>query len=118
MYATSLRRTRATRVTTDDGPTDGNDELAFLRVRYKDPGEAASTLIEVPVTEGMASASQDANWAAAIAGFGQLLREGRYVGTWDYDDAIALATSAQGDDPFGYRREAINLMRLAESLSQ
>ena len=101
-----------------DTATDGNDELAFLRVRYKDPGEAASTLIEVPVTEGMASASQDANWAAAIAGFGQLLREGRYVGTWDYDDAIALATSAQGDDPFGYRREAINLMRLAESLSQ
>ncbi len=98
--------------------TGDADELAFLRVRYKEPGEAASTLIEVPVTEGMASASQEASWAAAIAGFGQLLRDGRYVGDWGWDDAIALANSAQGDDPFGYRREAINLMRLAESLSQ
>ena len=33
-------------------------------------------------------------------------------------DAIALATGARGADPFGYRQEAINLMRLAESLQR
>jgi hypothetical protein len=32
-----------------------------------------------------------------------------------YDDVIALAQSARGDDPFGYRAEFINLVRLAKS---
>ncbi|WP_445260957.1 vWA domain-containing protein [Psychromarinibacter sediminicola] len=105
----------------DDTPvaaSSDSDELAFLRLRYKEPGEETSTLIERPITAGMAEATQEASWAAAIAGFGQLLRDGTYTGDWDWDDAIALASSATGEDPFGYRREAINLMRLAESLSQ
>ena len=55
---------------------------------------------------------------AAIAGFGQLLKNGTYTGDWGYSDAIALAEANTGDDPFGYRREAITMMRLAESLSQ
>jgi Ca-activated chloride channel family protein len=29
-----------------------------------------------------------------------------------------LAQSAKGDDPYGYRQEAITLMRLTESLQQ
>ena len=34
-----------------------------------------------------------------------------------YADAIALANETKGADPYGYRAEAIQLMRLAESLS-
>ena len=33
-------------------------------------------------------------------------------------DAIALAGSARGEDAFGYRSEAVTLMRLAETLSE
>ena len=58
------------------------------------------------------------SFASAIAGFGQLLRDDRYLGNWSFDDAIALATQTKGADPYGYRAEAIQLMRLAQSLSQ
>ena len=32
-----------------------------------------------------------------------------------YDDVIALAQGAQGEDPFGYRAEFVGLVRLARS---
>ena len=91
-------------------------ELAFLRLRYKEPGEDASELIELPITRDMGPASSDQRFAAAVAGFGQLLRGSVYTGGWTWADAIALAEATTGDDPFGYRREAVTLMRLAESL--
>ena len=57
-------------------------------------------------------------FAAAIAGFGWLLRGVDYTGDWTYADAIALANANRGDDPFGYRTEAVTLMRLAETLDR
>lgn len=93
-------------------------ELAFLRLRYKEPGADTSQLIEVPITPDMGAANADSQFAAAVAGFGQLLTGGTYTGAWGYADAIALAESGIGADPFGYRREAVTLMRLASSLSE
>jgi Ca-activated chloride channel family protein len=93
---------------------DASDELAFLRLRYKAPGSDTSALIETPV---QATVTGEAGFATAIAGFGQLLRDGTYTGSWTYADAIKLATQTKGDDPFGYRAEAVQLMRLAQSLS-
>ena len=40
------------------------------------------------------------------------------MGDWSYRDAIALANATKGEDPFGYRAEAITLMRLADTLSK
>ena len=93
-------------------------ELAFLRLRYKAPGEDTSRLIEVPINRNMGDGNVDQRFAAAIAGFGQLLRGGVYTGGWTWADAIALAKANTGDDSFGYRHEAVTLMRLAESLSE
>ncbi len=96
----------------------GSDELAFLRLRYKVPGEDTSQLIELPVVPGMGRVDEDVRFAAAIAGFGQLLKNGAYTGDWTYADALSLAEANAGDDNFGYRREAMTLMRLAQSLAQ
>ena len=96
----------------------GVSELAFLRLRYKEPGQAASELIEVPIARDVGVAGADHRFAAAVAGFGQLLRGGVYTGGWTWADAIALAEANTGDDPYGYRREAVTLMRLAESLTR
>lgn len=93
---------------------NASDELAFLRLRYKAPGSETSALIETPI---QATITGEAGFAAAIAGFGHLLRDGTYIGDWTYADAIKLANDTKGDDPFGYRAEAVQLMRLAESLS-
>ena len=94
------------------------DELAYLRLRYKEPGESDSRLIELPITPDMGDPDDETRFAAAIAGFGQLLQGSTYLGSWSYADAIGLAEASGGQDPFGYRREAVTLMRLAQSLSQ
>jgi Ca-activated chloride channel family protein len=100
--------------TTTTEATDG--ELGFLRLRWKAPGEDASTLVETPIT-GTEEATNETRFAAAIAGFGQLLQGSVYLNDWGWDEAIVLAGSARGDDPYGYRVEAVNLMRLAKSLA-
>ncbi len=93
------------------------DEIGFLRLRWKAPGANESALIETPIT-GAEAADADARFAAAIAGFGQLLTGATYLGDWGWDEAIKLAEGARGEDPFGYRIEAVNLMRLAQALGR
>ncbi|MFM7442727.1 MAG: vWA domain-containing protein, partial [Tabrizicola sp.] len=95
---------------------DATGELGFLRLRWKAPGEDQSTLVETPIT-GTEAASAETRFAAAVAGFGQLLQGSVYLGDWGWDQAIELAVQNRGEDAFGYRIEAVNLMRLAQSLS-
>ncbi len=108
----------------DDAPADGeskkSEEVAFVRIRYKLPDEEKSRLIEKPVLAGEAitrldRVPQDARFAAAIAAFGQKLKGGKFLNDYGYDDILALAQGAKGDDPFGYRAEFIQLVRLAET---
>ena len=99
---------------------DFRDELAFLKIRFKLPEAEESRLITRPVTaadmlDSVDAAPADVRFAAAVAAFGQILRGGVYTGDYDYDDVIALAQGARGDDPFGYRGEFISLVRLAET---
>ncbi len=96
---------------------DGANELGFLKLRYKLPGASASQVIEAPIPVEPGQPDADARFAAAVAGMGQLLSEPKYLGHWGWDDAITLANGAKGDDLFGYRAEAIQMMRLAQSLS-
>lgn len=99
-------------------PAEGpDDEVGLLRLRYTLPGEEESRLLESVIGTATA-ANTEAAFAAAIAGFGELLRGSEYLGDWTFADAHALAVANRGDDPFGYRSEALGLIRLAESLSQ
>ncbi|WP_425452671.1 vWA domain-containing protein [Paracoccus lutimaris] len=97
--------------------TGTGNELGHLRLRYKLPGEATSALIETPILAGQGGNDADARFAAAIAGFGQLLSGDKYLGDWGWDQAIALASDSRGEDAFGYRSEAVGLMRLAKALA-
>jgi Ca-activated chloride channel family protein len=102
------------------GQTNADGELGFLKLRYKLPKENASRLIAQPITdsqsvESVAHAPQDIRFSIAVAAFAQLLKGAPYLGDYGYDDVIALAQSAKGDDPFGYRAEFVNLARLAKS---
>ncbi|WP_170330286.1 vWA domain-containing protein [Ruegeria arenilitoris] len=98
--------------------SDGSEEIGFFKMRYKQPGGTESKLIQEPILLEQGQASEDVEFSIAIAGFGQLLRGGEYLGSWSYEDAISLANGAKGQDPFGYRSEAVTLMRLAETLAQ
>lgn len=94
-------------------------EFAFLKLRYKQPNEEQSKLIELPVTDALekpvAEVQSEARFSVAVAAFGQMLKGEQYVQGYSYDDVLNLAQSARGEDPFGYRAEFLNLVRLAKS---
>ncbi len=97
------------------------DEMAFLRLRYKEPHGADSKLIERvigtdEIINELADTSDAYRFSASVAGFGQLLRGGRYTESFDYDAVVDLAKGARGEDRFGYRGEFMRLVRLASSL--
>lgn len=96
-------------------------ELAHLRLRYKLPDADASTLLEYPIRSGdvpkLASASPDLRFAVSVAAFGQLLRGGKYTGSFGYSDVAELAQAGLARDRHGYRREFIALVELARSLA-
>ena len=97
-------------------------ELAFLRLRYKKPGQSKSTLIEQPlyvrdIKSSLNNTSTDFQFAASVAGFGQLLKGGTYTESFTYTDVLNLARKSRGPDPFGYRSEFVQLVNLASSLS-
>ncbi|MCC7319535.1 MAG: VWA domain-containing protein [Rubellimicrobium sp.] len=99
-------------------PGGPDDELGFLRLRWKAPGQGESALLETPIRPDDAGAPrEDAEFAAAIAGFGQLLRGSDWTGDWSWQQAIDLAAASRGADPFGYRNEAVGLMRIAAALA-
>jgi Ca-activated chloride channel homolog len=100
-----------------------SDEYAFVKLRYKLPGESQSKLIDqpVPARNTVNAKSKVAPWviretqfATAVAGFSQLLRGGKYTGDWHYDDALALAQANKGEDLYGYRTELVQLIRKAK----
>lgn len=107
---------------------DQESEYAFLKVRYKLPKEDTSKLITQPITaahdlvllaEGGTELApwvvRETGWATAVAGFGQLLKGGKYTSNFDYDDVINLAQKNKGADEYGYRSEFIQLVRAAKT---
>ncbi|MCW8827238.1 MAG: VWA domain-containing protein [Gammaproteobacteria bacterium] len=105
--------------TSDENNTD---EIAFLRLRYKEPDADHSKLIEQvisheSITHNINQTSDNYRFSAAVAGFGQLLRGGQYTGQFDYAAVKQLASGARGQDEFGYRGEFVRLVNLASGLS-
>ncbi|WP_376691485.1 vWA domain-containing protein [Wenzhouxiangella sp. EGI_FJ10409] len=99
---------RATRETT-------HSELGFVRLRYKDPEADSSQLIEQAVAGALPeSPASRLQFAAAVAAFGQHLRGGKYLEGYGMADIHELAQGSKGEDPFGYRGEFLQLVRLAE----
>jgi Ca-activated chloride channel family protein len=98
------------------------NELAYVKLRYKKPNTEKSELIEQVISrqalQPLSQASSEFRFAVAVAGFGQLLRDNAHTGVWQYEDARKLAASAIGKDPYGYRAEFVKLVALAQTLAQ
>ena len=96
-------------------------ELAFIKFRYKELNATKSQLIARPIhnpeqVNAFDKASIDFRFAATVAEFGEGLRQSKYIETVDYNSMIKHALQAKGSDPFGYRSEFIQLLRLASNL--
>ncbi|WP_293495235.1 VWA domain-containing protein [Phenylobacterium sp.] len=94
-------------------------EIAFLKVRYKLPGDQASRLIERPIGANdtyaqVADAPESTRWALAVAGFGQKLRGDPWLSPGFGWKAVGdLAQTARGSDLYGLRAEFVQLARAA-----
>jgi len=96
------------------------DEYGFINIRYKLPKSDRSTLIQTPIAKAgeatsFEAAPQEARFAAAVAGFAELLRGGKHTGGLTFDEVARVAQGAKGDDPYGYRAEFVSLARAAKS---
>ena len=98
-----------------------NGEIAFVKLRYK-PGSAGDselmteTVLADDALARIADAADSARFAAAVAAFGQKLRDNPSLAGWDWVDIAALARGARGADENGYKAEMARLVDIAASL--
>ena len=88
-----------------------SEELLNINIRYKKPSEDVSTLCSYPVTQEAVCETMDSGmqWAAAVAGFGMILRESEYCGGLTCQQVHDLAAQVQtaGD---AYQEEFLYLV--------
>ena len=99
---------------------DGKEPLMIVNLRYKKPSEETSRLIEHRVIDqnlDFGHATDDLKFAAAVAGFGMLLRESPYKGSLTYDGVLEIAQASLKSDPSSYRREFVDLVGKGKALS-
>lgn len=98
-------------------PVNGSyqGELAYVKLRYKMPGDENSQLIETAVTASSSDIPEkETLFAASVASFGQMLKGSDYLGDWTFEAVEDLARETRGEDRFGYRSEFLTLVRLAQ----
>ena len=95
------------------------DELATVKVRYKDPKENSSQLMSKVITLKSSEISKDDFYfTQSVAGFGMLLRASEYVKNLTYTQLIESAKDSKGRDRDGNRAEFIRMIEQAEMLSR
>jgi Ca-activated chloride channel family protein len=96
------------------------DEFALLRLRYKAPEGDVSKLIETPLPSAWlkreSAPNPDDKFAAAVAAFGQYLKGGERLGTFDLTQIASLARDGRGVDESGARAEFIDLVELTKAM--
>ncbi len=99
-------------------PASTSDEIAFVQVRYKLPGQGESMLMQAPVSGPPSGrALESTRWAMAVAAFGQTLRRDPWMAPgYGWDQILELAQGARGEDPYGERAEFVQMVRAASTL--
>ncbi len=101
-------------------PEIPSPELLTVKLRYKQPEDSSSQLLEVPLTDrgtSLDTASADLKFSAAVAAFGMLLRRSQHKGSASWGTVIELAGEGTDFDPGGDRRAFIRLAETAQELS-
>ncbi len=94
-------------------------ETATVKLRYKQPDEDDSRLIEIPLRDsglGWQDSSRDFMFAAGVAAFGMILRDSPHKGSAGLDTVVELAESGMGRDPSGRRAEFLSLVKSSRGL--
>jgi Ca-activated chloride channel family protein len=109
-------------------PVGGSSDLLNLEVGYRspanertqDPAEnspSRSLQVGVPdVRRSSDAATADYKFAAAVVGYGLMLRDSPFKGDLTWEKVQILAEEGQGPDREGYRAEFLQLVRQARAL--
>ncbi len=104
----------------NDNPAYAN-ELMTLKLRYKKPKGSKSILISKVLKNKSVSlkrSSDNYKFSAAVAAFGQVMRDSKYKGSIDLKGIIQLAKRGKGKDEDGYRAEFIKLVERTQLLEK
>ncbi|QDS95169.1 von Willebrand factor [Roseimaritima multifibrata] len=97
-----------------------NGELLTLKIRYKEPEGQTSSKLTFPVRDSghsFTEASEDFQFASAVAGFGMQLRNSPYKGDWSLAAIEETAESASSPDPYGLRNEFIDMVKAVRAIT-
>lgn len=100
---------------------DKNNEIANIKIRYKNPTEDSSKLISKVVmrnTVDLEYSSLNFKFAAAVAMFGMELHDSEFKGETNFDLITHFAESGIGNDKAGYRAEFIKLVKASRGLDE
>ena len=93
-----------------------NNELMYVKFRYKDPEGTQSKLLKHIVYDKQATLTENFYFSAAVAEFGLLIRESKFKGNASFENIEANAEKGYGADKDGYRHEFVMLIRKAKLL--
>lgn len=94
-----------------------SDKYLNFRLRWKAPDADKSTeWVGYCSSDKTMKTSDNFRFAAAVAEFGLLLRESKYKGSGNWEQAVDLAKSAKGKDDNGNRAEFIRMAEAAQLL--
>lgn len=105
---------------TTSAGASASGELLTVKLRYQAPGGSESRKVEFPLVDEagtFAQASGEFKFAAAVAGFGLVLRESPSKGAATYDTVLSWAEDGLANDGEGYRRAFVALVRKAKALA-
>lgn len=100
-----------TRISEDANP----DKLLNVALRYKQPEGTKSLEFKSELllaqNQPLPQANSDFRFASAVASFAMLIRDSKYSGSADLNWVLETATENIGRDPFGSRREFIEIVK-------
>ncbi len=97
------------------------NELLTVKLRYKNPDQKDSKLISKPVLDQIINwnnTSDNFRFAAAVAGYGMLLRNSEFKQNTNYSNVINWAGNALGKDKEGYRAEFLKMVKSSELMAK
>ncbi len=95
------------------------DEWLTVKMRYKQPdADMSKELAKVLPGKALgADLSEDFRFAAAAASFGMILRDSEFRGAMTLAGVLEEAQGCIGNDPHGYRKEFLTLVKQAKDLT-
>ncbi|WP_017258011.1 vWA domain-containing protein [Pedobacter arcticus] len=98
-----------------------SNELLTVKMRYKQPDGNQSKELSVSLLDNnpkIEDANIDFRFVAAVAEFGLLIRDSEFKQNATFEQVIAMAKKARGQDDNGYRAEFVQLVENAKLLSK